>query len=213
MPVDGRLKTWNDDRGFGFIEPVRGGPDVFVHISAFPPRAERPRVGERLSFEVEIGDRGRPRARSVALFGVARPGPREARRREASSRLPQARQRMDPATLLFIPAAVILYLLVTAFLPAPEWLPYLYALVSVATFAVYGADKAAARGGGRRMPESTLHLLSLAGGWPGALLAQALLRHKSAKVDFRIVFWATVAGNVALAVFLCSPPGRGFWDG
>jgi uncharacterized membrane protein YsdA (DUF1294 family) len=47
----------------------------------------------------------------------------------------------------------------------------------------------------RRTPESTLHLLSVLGGWPGALVAQQMFRHKSRKLEFQIVFWLTVLLN------------------
>ena len=51
MRIDGTLKTWHDDRGFGFIAPAQGGQEVFVHVSAFPRDGKRPMVGETLSFE------------------------------------------------------------------------------------------------------------------------------------------------------------------
>jgi uncharacterized membrane protein YsdA (DUF1294 family) len=79
--------------------------------------------------------------------------------------------------------------------------------MSLMCFVAYWADKAAANAGKRRTPESTLHVLALAGGWPGALLAQQVLRHKSVKAEFRGVFWATVALNVAGFVILASPLG------
>jgi len=53
--------------------------------------------------------------------------------------------------------------------------------------------------------ERTLHLLSLACGWPGALLAQQLLRHKSAKQEFLRRFWACVVLNVLVFVLLFTP--------
>lgn len=84
----------------------------------------------------------------------------------------------------------------------------LYFIAGVITFLAYAADKSAARNGSWRTPESTLHLLALAGGWPGALLAQQFLRHKSAKREFRQVFWLTVALNVAAFVVLASPLAR-----
>ena len=65
--------------------------------------------------------------------------------------------------------------------------------------------------GAWRTPESTLHFLALAGGWPGALLAQQFLRHKSTKVEFRSVFWGTVIMNVAAFLALCSPIGQPLW--
>lgn len=71
----------------------------------------------------------------------------------------------------------------------------LYVLLSAITFVVYALDKSAARTGGRRTPEVTLHALALAGGWPGALLARRVLRHKTRKQPFRAVFWLTVVAN------------------
>ena len=71
-----------------------------------------------------------------------------------------------------------------------------FALVSLACFALYAHDKAAARRGDRRTPERDLLLLGLAGGWPGALLAQQWLRHKTVKRPFRQLFWLTVIVNV-----------------
>lgn len=71
-------------------------------------------------------------------------------------------------------------------------------LMSLFSYAVYAVDKQAAQQGRRRVPERTLHLLALLGGWPGALLAQWRLRHKTAKPRFLIVFWLTTLGHVAV---------------
>lgn len=75
---------------------------------------------------------------------------------------------------------------------------------SVVTFVVYARDKSAAQRGGRRTPEVVLHFLGALGGWPGALLAQRMLRHKTRKLGFQILFWLTVAWHVAVLVFLGS---------
>ena len=72
---------------------------------------------------------------------------------------------------------------------------FLYIVASMAAFVAYGADKSAAQSGRWRTPESTLHVLSLIGGWPGALVAQRVFRHKSRKRSFRAAFYATVALN------------------
>ncbi|WP_305824595.1 DUF1294 domain-containing protein [Massilia brevitalea] len=79
-----------------------------------------------------------------------------------------------------------------------------YAVTSLSCFVAYAIDKSAARKGGWRTPERTLLLLGLVGGWPGGLLAQQWLRHKSAKRSFRTMFWATVAANVAGFLVLSS---------
>jgi uncharacterized membrane protein YsdA (DUF1294 family) len=77
-----------------------------------------------------------------------------------------------------------------------------YLLASTVCFIVYASDKSAARRGQRRTPERTLLLLGLAGGWPGAVLAQQWLRHKTRKQPFQNLFWLTVAVHVGLARWL-----------
>ncbi|WP_324102244.1 DUF1294 domain-containing protein [Noviherbaspirillum sp.] len=72
-----------------------------------------------------------------------------------------------------------------------------YCVASVVACVAYALDKSAARRDAWRISERTLHLLGLAGGWPGALVAQRMLRHKSAKRSFQAVFWMTVVLNCA----------------
>lgn len=76
-----------------------------------------------------------------------------------------------------------------------RWVLGIYALTSGLAFLRYRADKAAARRGGWRTPEASLHAIALVGGWPGALVARHVLRHKTTKQPFRSVFWLTVAVN------------------
>ena len=73
--------------------------------------------------------------------------------------------------------------------------------LSVITYLVYWWDKSSARKGSWRTPETTLHLLSLCGGWPGALIAQQVLRHKTQKQPFRLILWLTVL--VSTGVLVC----------
>lgn len=89
-------------------------------------------------------------------------------------------------------------------------LAVLYAVASVACFIVYALDKSAARNGRRRTPERTLLLLGLAGGWPGALAAQRLLRHKSSKTSFLAKFWFTVLLNLGLLLYALQAGWIGF---
>ncbi|AXY42651.1 DUF1294 domain-containing protein [Halomonas alkalicola] len=84
------------------------------------------------------------------------------------------------------------------------WLIGLYLPASLAAAALYGIDKAAARCDRRRVPESTLHLVALAGGWPGALLARRAFRHKTRKQPFGAILWGCVALNVGLVAWLAT---------
>jgi uncharacterized membrane protein YsdA (DUF1294 family) len=72
--------------------------------------------------------------------------------------------------------------------------------VSVFAFFAYRSDKRYAEAGQWRIPEATLHLISLLGGWPGAFLAQRVFRHKTSKLSFQSVFWCVVALHQFLAI-------------
>lgn len=65
MRIEGTLTKWNDDRGFGFITPAQDEPEVFVHVSAFPRDGQRPRLGERLTFEIGTGKDGKKQAKNI----------------------------------------------------------------------------------------------------------------------------------------------------
>lgn len=201
MRFEGTVTSWNDERGFGFIEAAQGGEPLFVHATAFAGPG-RPQPGQRVTFEVESGPRGK-KARRVQLLRVPRP----------ISRRAQAAGQGGSHAWLAVPLFLAVYAGITLLWRPPAWFAAVYAGASLVTFVVYWSDKAAARSGAWRVRESSLHLLALAGGWPGALLAQRVLRHKSAKSAFLRVFWTTVLLNVAGFAWLCSPAGRPYWAG
>jgi uncharacterized membrane protein YsdA (DUF1294 family) len=109
------------------------------------------------------------------------------------------------ASTFAIPAFLLIYAVVAVRWSVPGWVGVAYLVASVVCFVVYAIDKSAAVRGGWRVSESTLILLGLAGGWPGAILAQQLLRHKSSKTSFRAVFWGSVLLNGGGFMALCSP--------
>lgn len=107
-------------------------------------------------------------------------------------------------------APTIVFLLLAsavAFTFLPAFVLWLYAGMSVLTFVVYAFDKSAARNRQPRTRERTLHGLAVCCGWPGAMLAQQLLRHKSSKRSFLTVFWLTFAANVTVLAYVLSPYG------
>jgi len=191
MRQDGTLSQWDDAKGYGFITPMGGGAKLFVHIKAFELRAERPRVGEVLSFEAGADAQGKPRALKVRGLKKAAPV--------------QPVVKASGGKLWLIPVFAGFYLLCHLLWPMPPAVWGAYMAMSLATFIVYAGDKRAARRGQWRVAENTLHGLSLACGWPGALLARQLLRHKSAKPGFTRLFWASVVLNVLGFILIFTP--------
>ena len=100
---------------------------------------------------------------------------------------------------MVVTAALFYTALIAAvlFARAPALLPLIYIVLGAVTYLAYFIDKSAAERGKRRIPENTLHALSLLGGWPAALIARHRLRHKTRKQPFRFLFWVTVVGNLA----------------
>ncbi len=192
MRHQGTLIDWDDARGFGFVQPHGGGERCFVHIRAFAARDRRPANGMVITYEVQRDPKGRCNAVAVR-FAVQRDGTR---------RLPSKAPGRDwlPRSTLAVGFLGGLAAGVAA-LGWPVWILFAYLAASGVTFLFYWQDKIAARRDKQRTPEKTLQLLSLLSGWPGALIAQSLLRHKNRKTSFQVVFWAVVIVNVSALVW------------
>ena len=75
-----------------------------------------------------------------------------------------------------------------------------FAVINLGAYFAYFADKRRAQLGLRRTPESSLLMLGLFGGSPGAFAAQEIYRHKTRKASFRLKFWLIVAIQLAIAI-------------
>lgn len=83
--------------------------------------------------------------------------------------------------------------------------PFKYAYpvaINTAALGLYAYDKRQAVADSLRVPELWLHIAALAGGSPGALVGQLILRHKTRKLRFQIVFWAIVMLQITVAVLI-----------
>lgn len=191
MQRTGTIVSWKPEKGFGFIAPEDGGKEIFVHIKALGSNARPPVPGTKVTYVESSDNQGRLRAERVELVGA------ELKFGSSTKAL-----LMAIAFLFAVTWTVVAGMLPVLFL-------WFYLGISVLAFAIYGLDKRAAKSGQRRTPESTLHLLSLLGGWPGAMYAQQLFRHKSVKQPFRTVYWITVVINIGWFCYLVS--GHGGW--
>ncbi|HSH98823.1 MAG: DUF1294 domain-containing protein [Methylophilaceae bacterium] len=181
MRIQGKVTNWNDDKGFGFVYPNGGGQKAFVHIKAFSRSSYRPEDGDLISYELSTDDKGRYFAKDVRFVGE-------------NAKLTRP-YKLKPFGAIFVSIFFVSLAAVTMARHLPLTLIGLYLVTSLVTYVVYAIDKSAAQDGRRRTPESTLHLLSFVGGWPGALLAQKRLHHKSRKVQFQVGYWFTVLAN------------------
>ena len=199
MRVKGTLVEWNDDRGFGYVESVAGGIRTFCHISQFAVRARRPIMGERVTYETSRDERGRLRAVKIQL--VAAPRSKKVRTPSRMS------SKMSPWATVLVPITFLIFISGLAAANRLPWIaPVVYMVASAVTMIVYALDKNAAVKGRWRTKESTLHLLALAGGWPGAWIAQRLFRHKTRKGSFIVAFWLSVVFNLAALAWIVSEP-------
>ena len=198
MRYQGQVIEWHDDKGYGFIQPLNpahGENRIFLHIKSFSQRGPRPLAGALLEYEVIQDSKGRLNAQRVSYV----------RRQSAQAIKPSAtgQSKAWRGWLITLYGAFIMALQLTHQLPV--WAIAIPVLLSGLTYLIYDMDKKAAQQGKQRIPEKNLHLLALMGGWPGALLAQQKLRHKSAKTEFQQVFWATVMMNWVLLIILSMP--------
>jgi uncharacterized membrane protein YsdA (DUF1294 family)/cold shock CspA family protein len=182
----GKVISWKEEQGFGFITPNGSGKQVFVHITAFSNRQRRPVDNDIVTYEVTKDASGKLKAERVLYIDEP--------------------VRSNDGSLLLLFAVVFLACMAISVFAEklPLWVLGIYLLVSTCTLITYKLDKTAAKRSHRCIPEKTLHLFALLGGWPGAIIGQKLFRHKSRKLSFQVIFWATIILNCAALAWLLS---------
>ncbi|OBT12068.1 hypothetical protein A9264_02675 [Vibrio sp. UCD-FRSSP16_10] len=184
--MKGQIVEWNDAKGYGFISALNGEIKVFIHVSSVKGATRRPKLDDAVVFEVEEDNRGRLNAKQVVIQGAGGLS----------------------ITVLF---ALGFLLMASVSIIVLKGLPFLvpaYFALSLLTFVIFWRDKQAAQKGQWRTPENTLHFLCLIGGWPGALLAQHYLRHKSKKQPFKLILWLAIILNISGFIWLFTGAGR-----
>lgn len=166
-----KIVEWDRQKGFGFIRV--GKQRVFLHKNNFIERHKKPEVGDAIRFMLGKDAKGRTCATNAVHVN-------------------------DGGRITIPNLFVLIGLLVLPTIALQRravdflWVSgYVFALGAL-TYWAYAGDKRWAREGSRRLPEAHLHLLELAGGWPGAFLAQKRLRHKCSKSTYQFVFWFIV---------------------
>lgn len=181
---EGLLVSWDDARGFGFIEAGGMSAPVFMHVKFLRSRHQRPVVGDRLRFALGTGRDGGPAAEDVEIIGAPPPPPRR----------PPPTTMIDVSRLMAAVAILIGAIIAYQFGDAPLWFPALYLVMSFGSGLAYWLDKVFAREGRLRVRESTLHLADAFFGIAGGLFAQHVFRHKTRKRAFgavtRLIFIA-----------------------
>ncbi len=166
-----RVIEWHDDKGFGWLQ--FGDKRLFLHRRDFSRFHHLPRVGEEIRFNWGLDKNCRPCAQNAV----------------------QVREVTDVS---LVGLCVLGALLV---LPAYAWqqmgweiwkLAAYVCVLSWIAYSAYASDKRKARANAWRTPEAYLHLLELAGGWPGAWVAQRRLRHKCSKQSYQFMFWMII---------------------
>lgn len=196
MRFEGLVKTWNDDRGFGLIEPINGGRNIFVHIKAFPPSFGRPTVGTKVTFEVEPGADERTRATKVQPVAAGR---------AASRRRTNTSKSWETSSVVALALFAVSYLALTIGWHLSIYVGAAYLGMSIICAGFYWHDKVSARLGEWRTSEEALILMGVFCGWPGAIVAQQLLRHKTTKPSFRVMHWTSVLLNLAVLYLIGTP--------
>lgn len=194
----GEVVEWSDEKRCGFIRLRGAAPeDPLVFVGAFSMASGKmPVLGSTLVFElVQLPPTAKNRRLRTLLRAENATFPGETAPPGPSYETERIMSILGVAYLAAL-SCIGLYETSTLLIPVSA------SALSAAAFLSYGLDKWFARRNMWRTSESFLHLLAVAGGWPGAAISQRLWRHKTRKASFRAAFFLTVLLNVAATVIV-----------
>ncbi|BDT67932.1 hypothetical protein os1_21110 [Comamonadaceae bacterium OS-1] len=191
MKKKGKIHHWNTSRGMGSIRSSQTGYDVLFRIKDYRG-STLPREGETVWFDEVSSVHTKPHAIGVSTVS-GNADVHSTRPRHYIGRRSNAR----PFVLLLFLWVVLGVWGVWSY-RLPVWLVAAVLAVNLLTVLAYAKGLQTARNRSWRTPEPVLHLLSLLGGWPGAGLAQAVMRYRSQKPSFGTLYWCTVGLHLAL---------------
>lgn len=194
----GIIETWKENEGFGFIQPDGGGKDYFFHKSGITNN-KKPAVGQKVSYTIGRDAKGRLRAENVTIGKSATKLEQVRGQTKGRMGLPDLGTRGIAdigSTQMLLFAIPFLASALTL-----SWVPLaFYTIASIVGFGAITLDKRFAQQNMWRIPEATLHLIELLGGWPGSGAAQRMVRHKTQKMSYQITFWVIAAVHLLIGI-------------
>jgi uncharacterized membrane protein YsdA (DUF1294 family)/cold shock CspA family protein len=185
----GKLTKWKDERGFGFIQPVDGSQEVFLHISEVKDATRRPQENDTIYYHCVVDSDGKVRAFNAFILGARNKSVSLSNRAKLSDTIVSRFPIVEVVLLSFLPLVGAIHFTWTTRNPLPL---VVYPVMSLVTYFLYADDKSRAKRKDWRTSEQTLHLCELGGGWLGGFIAQRILRHKSQKESYQAMFWVIV---------------------
>lgn len=209
----GKIIKWDDAKGFGFILPQDSKKHIFVHIKYFADKSIRPSVNQDVIYTVFKDKDGKQSAINVtrATDKLLDNKQNNIKKKNFSLRSVSSQNsnfKIDYKSthsigifyMMFVLSflAFLLYSFINGKLPLS--IIIFYGTMGVITYFAYSSDKSKAITEEYRTPETLLHILSLVGGWMGAIIAQQRFRHKTKKSSFQILFWIIVFFNISILI-------------
>lgn len=188
MRHTGHITSWDEEQGTGHIKMTNGLELILVHKHEFRNHQTPPQLNQEVSFILSKDNTGKFIAQNVLRY---------------EDKLPST-SNIRVALIFSITALFLFSVMIFTKLPAEKAAIILvnYFLISTVTFKAYKIDRTFLLEHIGSLPESTLHFLSLLGGWPGAMLAQEILQHKIHDRGFKTLFWLTIFINIGLLAYL-----------